>query len=79
VSACRSCRAPIVWVGTEHGKAMPLDAEPYTGDDPRGLFVIRTDGGKVTGVAVPPDVFADEPHYRAHWSTCPQADQWRRR
>lgn len=78
MSFCRSCRAPILWVGTERGKAMPLDAEPYQGDDPRGLFVIRTAGGKVIGVAVPPDAFPGEPLYRSHFATCPDAAEHRR-
>ena len=79
MSRCRTCRAKILWVGTENGKHMPLDHQPYTGQDPRGLFVIRTGGGKVTALAVPPDAFPGEPLYRAHWSSCPHADQWRRR
>jgi hypothetical protein len=79
VSACRSCSAPIVWVGTERGKAMPLDAQPYDGDDPSGLFVIRVVDGKALAIAVPPEAFAGEPLYRSHFATCPQADQWRRR
>jgi hypothetical protein len=57
---------------------MPLDREPYDGDDPRGLFVIRTGGGKVLALAVPPDAFPDEPHYRSHFATCPNADKHRR-
>lgn len=82
MSACRSCFAEILWVGTERGKAMPLDAAPYTGDDPRGLFVIRVEGHreggtKVIGLAVPPDAFPDEPHYRSHFTTCPDRDKWR--
>jgi hypothetical protein len=78
VSQCRSCRAPIVWVGTEHGKAMPLDREPYEGDDPRGLFVIRTEPGKVIAIATTPDAFPGEPVYRSHFATCPDADRYRR-
>ena len=78
MSSCRSCRAPIRWVGTESGKMMPLDAEPYVGDDPRGLFVIRTGGGKVTAIATSPDAFPGEPVYRSHFATCPNASEHRR-
>jgi hypothetical protein len=78
VSYCRSCRAEILWVGTERGKAMPLDRGPYQGDDPRGLFVIRTDSGKPLAIAATPDAFPDEPVYTSHFSTCPDRDKWRR-
>lgn len=37
-SACRSCGAPIVWVVTESGKRMPLDAKPEK------RFVVDVDG-----------------------------------
>jgi hypothetical protein len=26
--SCRDCNAPILWVETENGKRMPLDADP---------------------------------------------------
>jgi len=64
----------MLWVDTERGRKMPIDPEPYTGDDPRGLFVLR--GG--TAIAAPPDAFPEEPHYRSHFSTCPHADEHRR-
>jgi hypothetical protein len=79
MSACRSCRAPLVWVRSEDGNKMPLDAEPYVGDEPGGLFVLR-DGsyGETVALAVPPDAFPDEPLYRTHFATCPNADEWRK-
>jgi hypothetical protein len=73
VTQCRSCDAPIFWVKTERGKRMPLDAAPYEGNDPSGLFVLRDQ----TAIAVPPDAFPDEPHYVSHFATCPDADTWR--
>jgi hypothetical protein len=78
---CRSCAAEIRWVLTERGKPMPVDAAPYTGDDPRGLFVLRnpTDGTtSPTAIAVTPDAFPGEPVYRSHFATCPDRDDWRR-
>lgn len=78
MSRCRSCRAEIVWVGTEHGRAMPLDRQPYVGDDPRGLFVIRVVDKRAIGMAVPAGAFEDEPRYRSHFATCPHADEHRR-
>jgi hypothetical protein len=77
-SRCRSCRAPIIWAQTENGKQMPLDAEPYDGDDPRGLFVFRHVDQVVYAMAVTPDAFPAEPVYRSHFATCPHAAEHRR-
>lgn len=73
MSVCRSCGAPIVWVKTERGKRMPIDLLPYTGHDPRGLFVIVRD----VAIACPPDAYPGAELFRSHFSTCPQADGWR--
>jgi len=61
---------------TEHDRRMPLDADPYIGHDPRGLFVLRERGTRA--LATTPDAFTDEPLYRSHFVTCPQRDTWRR-
>lgn len=79
MTRCRSCKAPILWARTERGKNMPLDAEPYVGPEPGGLFVLREpDEPKPLAVAVPPGAFPDEPHYRSHFATCPHAADHRR-
>lgn len=75
MSQCRSCRAPITWAGTVNGKPMPLDAAPYEGDDERGLFAIHVVDGKTLAVGATP---ADDPVYRSHFATCPNAKEWRR-
>jgi hypothetical protein len=74
MSRCRSCGAPLNWALTEKGRRMPLDPDPYTGPEPNGQFVIR-DG---VAIAVPPSVFEEEPHYRSHFATCPNAALHRR-
>lgn len=76
MSACKSCGAQIIWARTEHGRRIPLDAEPYHGPSPAGLFVLRE--ARELALAVPPDVFPTEPHYRSHFATCPEAGSWRR-
>lgn len=79
MAACRSCGAAIVWARTERGKKMPIDVEPYTGDDDRGLFVLRErdhSGGPLAIAAWGLD--GTEPHYRSHFGTCPNASQHRR-
>ena len=79
MSRCRSCGAEVRWALTERGKRMPLDPDPYVGDSPAGLFVLRGHDQLVpTAVAVPPDAFSGEPLYRSHFATCAQADQHRR-
>lgn len=66
---CQSCGAEVIWVRTERGKRMPLDREESM---ERGalLFVIDDKGvahRSQTGRG-----------YQSHFSTCPQADRWRK-
>lgn len=75
MSRCRSCQAPLLWAQTEKGRRIPLDPDPYAGEDPRGLYVLRAGG---LAVAVTPDAFPGEPLYRSHFSTCPEAKEHRR-
>jgi hypothetical protein len=80
VTRCKSCGAELLWTLTERGRKMPLDVDPYTGDDPRGLFVLRRQTELApTAVAVPLDAFPGEPVYRSHFASCPNADRHRRR
>lgn len=64
---CRSCGAPIIWVVTENGRRIPLDA------DSERRFVIR-DSIQAKG----PRLALVRPTYQTHFATCPQADQWRK-
>lgn len=74
-ATCRSCGAPIRWVRTRAGKAMPLDAEPVAtgnvvlGEDgvARVLTRKQVEGGGIVG-----------DRYVSHHATCPQASQHRR-
>lgn len=79
LGSCSSCGARIVWVRTERGKRMPMDPEPYHGLESAGVFVLR-DRYAAEGplaIAVAPAAF-DEPLYRSHFATCPNADTHRR-
>lgn len=72
----------MLWAVTEHGKRMPLDADPVDLDaltSVDGLFAIRTAGDELHVIAATPDQLPGEPLYRSHFATCPQADAWRRR
>jgi len=73
---CRSCLAPIVWVRTPAGRAMPVDPEPVR---------VRRDA-EGTGTYVDPHVGTfrgtpsenGDPAYVSHFATCPQAKTWRK-
>lgn len=66
---CRTCKAAIIWVKTEKGKKMPLDATPTEA----GMFFLDEEDGialygrgkQATG-------------YTSHFATCPQANQHRK-
>lgn len=87
-SACRGCGAPIRWAVTEGGNRIPLDAEP---DEAGNCIIIaksvpgssaltpvvRVLGGSQEAIFGGPD--PDEPRYRAHFVTCPDADSFRKR
>ncbi len=79
MSTCRSCRARVLWVVTDGGKRMPVDADPV----PDGTLVIADRGADdtphVTSVAPDALLIDDPPRYRSHFATCPNADQHRRR
>lgn len=80
---CRSCRAPIVWVRTETGKAMPLDPDmEATGP---WILIERPDDGEIIAVhrskvveLTGEEDAASWPGRESHWSTCPNADTHRR-
>lgn len=77
---CRSCKAPVRWAVTDSGTAIPLDAEPVDGGNIR-LAGARVPGGTPRAVIVPDArraEFAGE-LYVAHFATCPDAGQHRRR
>ena len=73
---CRSCEWPIIWVVTEKGKNMPVDADPVSA--PRGFRLEEQDDGRA-----PLAKFVSQPEpgerlYESHFSTCPHAAQHRK-
>jgi hypothetical protein len=70
---CRSCRKPIAWARTEAGKNMPLDPVP----DMRGNVIFVEGFAHVFSTATEPP--AEVPRYVSHFTTCPNADEHRRR
>ena len=83
---CRSCQAPIHWTTTEHGRNMPVDAEPV---EVRKGFRLVCEGeildeqgvadaqGPILAVHTS-EPLAGERLYVAHFSTCPNAAAHRR-
>ena len=65
VQKCRSCGAPILWVRTTTGKAMPVDAKPE-----KRIVLDPADTGQPTGRVVDT--------YVSHFATCPHAAKHRR-
>lgn len=78
-SYCRSCEAPIIWVLTEKGKAMPIDVEPSS--DGRFLKVAQDIDGKKHVRFLPKTELASNtrPLYASHFQTCPEAKDWKRK
>ncbi len=89
---CKSCTAPMRFVGTVAGATIPLDEEPVTG----GPAAAQGMPGRVVLSHVEPDLFSQGPPanvYRvaspveefdsgvevfvSHFATCPNADEHR--
>ena len=78
---CRSYKAPIVWIKTGSGKPMPCDATPtyYIAKPRSGTKRIVTPNGEVIACEYTEDPYkASGTGFIPHWSTCPNADTFRR-
>lgn len=72
---CRSCHAPIMFIPSMRGALIPLDAQPV----PNGNVVIIDGRANVIGPGdLLGELWAGLPHYLSHFTTCPDADQWRK-
>lgn len=86
MSTCRSCGAPILWVKTESGKAMPLDDRPPTENGnvivrmgPRmGQETAHVETAEETAARLKCPVDAGRTAYTSHFVTCPHAKGWRK-
>lgn len=80
MNTCKSCGAPIMWAETAKGHRIPIDPEPVLGGN---ILLSHRD----VEPSLPPlaTVFAhafensDEPTYKSHFATCPNASSHRRR
>ena len=83
VCKCRSCGAPIVWITTRNGKAMPCDAKPRNYLAGSKDVFITEDGETVRGALPEPGMMQPCGYvwwgYVPHWATCPHADEHRKK
>lgn len=94
MSRCRACNAPLEWVKTPSGKAVPLNPEPINGlllEGAAGLQTARERGWRVvTGYDERGEVrrVAEAPLDQGgtwvtvretHFSDCPERGKFRRR
>ncbi len=78
LSECNACGEEIMWVRTEKGKSMPIDAEPGGNADKARFVKLRTMrvDGKIVGVVR--YLWGREledntrPLYASHFDTCPR-------
>lgn len=72
---CLSCDAPIVFARTITGRTMPVDVEPVPG----GNVAVEVRQGFIRATVLTGQV-ADRDDLRvAHFVTCPDAKEWRKR
>lgn len=85
MSRCRSCEAPISWAKTVGGpdkpaKSIPLDAD--VNGDPIEFAdgnLIRTGTVDPSGAPFVRYVKPGSGMFRTHFSSCPEASNWRRK
>ena len=79
---CRYCGKPIAFIKTAAGKSMPVDTEPVEfWPEFLGEKFVTADGSVKSGMRIPERVKtgAEETGYISHFSTCPYADEARKR
>jgi hypothetical protein len=85
MSRCRSCHQPVVWAETDKGKRIPLDGEDQGGFTSLATFAdgnlvaVGSKLGEYGSTPIVRYVKAGEGRYRTHFSSCPEASEWRRR
>lgn len=70
---CRSCGKPIRFAESEHGNAMPLDAEPTS----IGSFAVELGEHGWVARHVKNRDRGGRRLYISHHATCEHADEWR--
>ena len=78
---CRACGAEIIWIKTLNGKSMPCDATPiyYRLNSESKEKIVTSKGVVVSADRVSDPGVAYGTGFVPHWSTCPDADKFRKR
>jgi hypothetical protein len=71
MTTCRACQAPIHFVRTGRGKAMPLDATPVRRGGKPVLW-------RLDGTQAMPDADGMTTGHESHFASCPSAAVFRR-
>ena len=81
VARCRGCGAEIIWIRTPGGKSIPCDPTPVIyWERAKAKGKVVTPNGEVISCEFEGDrPFATGAGYISHWSTCPEANQFKRR
>ena len=81
MARCRSCGQDIRWIKTAAGKNMPCDYVPVYYREQAGAKgkIVTEDGDVLSAEINVPCGLADGLGYLSHFSTCPNADTFRRR
>lgn len=80
ISQCRSCHKRIIWTtNVESGRRMPVDADPIeTGN----VILLSGNDGPEARVLTQAELAKRATRrdlYASHFTTCPQANDWRKR
>jgi len=78
---CKGCGAEIIWIGTLGGKSIPCDPQPVAyWEKPKAKGKIVTKNGMVLSCEFSGDLNkATGIGYISHWSTCPKANDFKRK
>lgn len=80
MATCKKCGANIIWIKTKKGKSMPCDSVLITYQaNKAGKDTIVTPNGETIRCRLTFNGEATGMGYISHWSTCPNADEFRKR
>ena len=80
MSICKGCGAPIIWIKTKSGRAMPCDEKPLKFYRNRyGTETLVTDKGEVVKCELTENSDFHGIGYRPHWETCPAREFFKKR
>jgi hypothetical protein len=75
MSTCRSCGQNILWFTLASGKKHPVDPESVNAKECDDGARLVTEEGEVLTVEAGDDFWG----HVSHFSTCPDADKWRKK